>query len=178
MQVDLRLLSASQNPAPWISEAVQANRQWMRRSALLHIPLTADGHMDPVVVSWAHDFHNEHTAMNYASDVAAYFGYLGEQRDGLSWLDVRRGDVTAYLQWRRTEASVVRRGAIQRIQRGVSASTIVRNRAALMSLYGYAVDHDAVSSNPVPTGNINVTRGQVLADVNWLTRRAYQRWRS
>ncbi|MCC8930768.1 tyrosine-type recombinase/integrase [Rhodococcus sp. BGS-1C] len=175
MQVDLRLLGASQNPAPWLSEAVQANRQWTRRGTPLHIPLTADGHMDPVVVSWAHHFHNEHTAMNYASDVAAYFGYLGDQRDGLSWLDVRRGDVTAYFQWRRTDATVIRRGAIQR---GVSASTIVRNRAALMSLYGYAADHDAVSSNPVPTGNINVTRGQVLADVNWLTRRAYQRWRS
>ncbi len=55
---------------------------------------------------------------------------------------------------------------------------MARNLTSLRGLYDVAVGMGLASGNPVPRGSVNATSGRLIADANWLTRRAYERWRS
>lgn len=174
MSVRLGVLSGMVDRPAWLESLLSQSTGSRGWKAPLYIPLTADGSIHPAVVEWARGHHSVNTASGYASDVALFFRWLGP---GNEWLAVRRADINDFMDRRRFGASDV--GDLRDIPaKSVTASTLARNLVAIRSLYDAALDLGFISGNPVPSGRINATTGQASADVNWLTRRAYERWRS
>ena len=172
--VRLSVLSDMVDRPAWLESTMSQAAGILRRKAPLYIPVTANGNIHPAVAEWARRYHSVNTASAYASDVALFFRWLGPGND---WLAVRRAEINDFMDRRRFGASGD--DDLRDIPaEPVSASTLARNLVAIRSLYDVAVGLGIISGNPVPSGRINATKGQLSADVNWLTRRAYDRWRS
>lgn len=144
----------------------------------LRVIVTPHHEMQPVFVTWAKTLQRQpRTATSYTNDVKLFLNYLLEQ--GMEWTEVDSEDIDDYLEWRRYFAPVAR-GAVK--QTGVSGDTVVRNRSALASFFAHAVRTKVITGSPVLPGQgsqpANVTKGQKTADPNWVTRRAYNRWRT
>lgn len=144
----------------------------------LRVIMTPNHQLQPVFVTWAKTLQRQpRTAISYANDVKLFFNYL--LNHGMDWTEVDSEDIDDYLEWRRYSAPVARGVARQT---GVSADTVVRNRSALASFYSHAVRAKVLTGSPVLPGQgrqpANVTKGQKSADPNWVTRRAYNRWRT
>ncbi|TLP93885.1 hypothetical protein FEF26_12695 [Nesterenkonia salmonea] len=171
LEVRPEVIGTMAEPPGWLDEALRSVPEWRRRDFPFYIPVTADGLICRPVVEWARAFRSRHTASSYASDVAAFFCFLGP---GVDWLMLDREGINSYIEWRLYATPVRRHGGVQL---GVDPRTMARNLTALRGLYDVAVGMKLVAGNPVPPGVINATRGQLRSDANWLTRRAYQRWR-
>lgn len=178
--VDLDRVGLERVPVDdWIRRARRDTHSAIWRSdEPLRLIMTPRHEVQPVFVTWAKALQQQpRTAISYSSDVTVFLNYLLE-RD-IRWDDVVAEDVDEYLEWRRYHARVERGAAVQV---GVSAQTAVRNRSALASFYGHAVRVKAISRSPVlPDSSrrvANFTKGRKAADANWVTRRAYNRWRA
>lgn len=162
----------------WAARARQDPRSAIWNSdEPLRVIMTPRHEMQPVFVSWAKVLQRQpRTAISYTNDVKQFFNYLRDH--GRDWTEVDSEDIDDYLEWRRYYAPVTR-GEVRRT--GVSADTVVRNRSALASFYAHAVRVKVIAGSPVLPGQgqaPNFAKGQKAADANWVTRRAYNRWRT
>lgn len=158
----------------WLERVLEGSPGLRSRVEPLYVPVTADGEVHPVVVEWARGHHSANTAASYASDVALFFRWLGPGRD---WLTADRGDLNAFME-RRRFGDDPSGGNFGSAASGVSPSTLNRNLVSIRALFDVAVGMGFISGNPVPSGRLNATSGRLCSDANWLTRRAYERWRS